>query len=52
VDALRRLLNDPRVAGSMASEARDLAPAMAWPVVAGAYLTAAQRLVAIRLAAA
>ncbi|MGB2919483.1 MAG: glycosyltransferase [Mycobacterium sp.] len=52
VDALRRLLNDPRVAGSMASQARDLAPAMAWPVVAGAYLTAAQRLVAIRLAAA
>ena len=46
VAALRRLLTDPRVAGSMASEARDLAPAMAWPVVANAYLTLGQRLVA------
>jgi len=36
----------------MASEARDLAPAMAWPVVANAYLTLGQRLVAARLAAA
>ena len=52
VAALRRLLTDPRVAGSMASEARDLAPALAWPVVANAYLTLAQRLVAARLAAA
>jgi len=52
VGALRRLLTDPRVAGSMASEARDLAPAMAWPVVANAYLTVGQRLVAARLAAA
>ena len=52
VAALRRLLTDPRVAGSMASEARDLAPAMAWPVVANAYLTLGQRLVAARLAAA
>ncbi len=52
VGALRRLLTDPRVAGSMASEARDLAPGLAWPVVANAYLTLAQRLVAARLAAA
>jgi len=52
VGALRRLLTDPRVAGSMASEARDLAPAMAWPVVANAYLALAQRLVAARLASA
>jgi glycosyltransferase involved in cell wall biosynthesis len=50
--ALRRLLTDPRVAGSMASEARGLAPAMAWPVVANAYVVLAQRLVAERLAAA
>lgn len=52
VGALRSLLNDPRVAGTMASQARNLAPAMAWPVVTGAYLTVAQRLVATRLAAA
>ncbi len=51
-DALRRLLTDPRVAGSMASEARGLAPALAWPVVANAYVSLAQRLVAARLAAA
>lgn len=50
VDALRRLLTDQRVAGSMASEARELAPTMAWPVVADAYLEHARRLVAARLA--
>jgi len=49
--ALRRTLTDPRAAGSMASEARSMAPAMAWPVVANAYVTLAQRLVAARLAA-
>ncbi len=52
VDALRRLLTDSRAAGSMAFAARELAPAMAWPVVAGAYIALAQRLVAERLAAA
>lgn len=52
VGALRRLFSDPRVAGTMASQARNLAPAMAWPVVAAAYLAAGQRLVATRLAAA
>ena len=52
VGALHRLLTDPRVAGTMASQARELAPAMAWPVVANAYVTLAQRLVAARLAAA
>jgi glycosyltransferase involved in cell wall biosynthesis len=50
VDALRRLLTDQRVAGSMASEARELAPTMAWPVVADTYLEHARRLVAARLA--
>ncbi|HEX4588264.1 MAG TPA: glycosyltransferase [Mycobacterium sp.] len=50
--ALRRLLTDPRVAGSMASQARVLAPTLAWPVVAGAYLALAQRVVAARMAAA
>jgi polysaccharide biosynthesis protein PslF len=42
--ALRRVLTDPRLAGSMAAEARRLAPTMAWPVVANAYLVLAQRL--------
>ncbi len=36
--ALRRILTQPRLAGAMAAEARRLAPEMAWPVVAGAYL--------------
>ena len=36
--ALRRVLTQPRLAGAMAAEARRLAPEMAWPVVAGAYL--------------
>ncbi len=44
--ALRQVLTDPRVAGSMAAEARRLAPTMAWPVVAKAYLRLAQRLLA------
>lgn len=52
LQALRRTLTDSRVAGSMASEARGLAPAMAWPVVGAAYVALAQRLVAARLAAA
>jgi glycosyltransferase involved in cell wall biosynthesis len=52
VTALSRLLTDPHVAGSMASHARGLAPAMAWPVVAHAYVELAQRLVAERLAVA
>ena len=52
VSALRRLLTDSRVANSMASQARGLAPAMAWPVVANDYVTLAQRLVAARLALA
>jgi polysaccharide biosynthesis protein PslF len=36
--ALCRILTQPRLAGAMAAEARRLAPEMAWPVVAGAYL--------------
>ncbi|MEO6794563.1 MAG: glycosyltransferase [Mycobacterium sp.] len=41
--ALRRVLTDPRVSGSMAAEARRLAPAMAWTSVADTYLDLAQR---------
>ena len=42
--ALRQVLTQPRLAGSMAGEARRLAPEMAWPVVASAYLNLADRL--------
>ena len=52
VTALSRLLTDPHVAGSMATQARGLAPAMAWPVVVQAYVELGQRLVASRLAVA
>lgn len=52
VTALSRLLTDPHVAGSMATHARGLAPAMAWPVVAHAYVELGQRLVAARMAVA
>lgn len=48
--ALRRILTQPRLAGSMAAEARRLAPDMAWPVVAKAYLGLAQRLLTRRSA--
>jgi polysaccharide biosynthesis protein PslF len=40
---LRRVVTEPRLAGSMAAEARRLAPTMAWPVVADAYLRLAYR---------
>ncbi|NTY60742.1 glycosyltransferase [Mycolicibacterium sphagni] len=50
VGALRRLLTDPRVAGSMAAESRELAPTMAWPIVANTYVALAQRLLGARLA--
>jgi len=46
--ALRKVLTQPRLAGSMAAEARKLAPAMAWPVVATAYVQAALRLITDR----
>jgi polysaccharide biosynthesis protein PslF len=48
VTALRNILTQPRLAGSMAAEARGLAPDMAWPAVAGSYLRLAQRLIAER----
>ncbi|MCV7057122.1 glycosyltransferase [Mycolicibacterium gilvum] len=46
--ALRRVLSQPRLAGSMAAEARQLAPTMAWPVVADAYAQLAARVVGER----
>ncbi|HEY0227717.1 MAG TPA: glycosyltransferase [Mycobacterium sp.] len=44
VSALHQLLTDPHVAESMATEARGLAPTIAWPVVVNAYVGVAQRL--------
>jgi glycosyltransferase involved in cell wall biosynthesis len=46
--ALRRVLTQPRLAGDMAAEARRLAPEMAWPVVADAYLQLAHQLLVQR----
>lgn len=46
--ALRQVLTQPRLAGSMAAEARQLAAQVAWPVVAEAYLGLAQRVLAER----
>jgi polysaccharide biosynthesis protein PslF len=48
VTALRSILTQPRLSGSMAAEARRLAPDMAWPVVAASYLRLAQRLITDR----
>jgi glycosyltransferase involved in cell wall biosynthesis len=44
--ALRRIVTQPRLAGSMAAEARRRASELAWPVVAAAYIGLAQRLLA------
>ena len=46
--ALRQVLTQPRLAGSMAAEARQLAAQVAWPVVAEAYLGLARRSLAER----
>ncbi len=46
--ALLRLLTEPHLAATMAAEAARLAPQMAWPIVASAYLGLAQRLLAER----
>jgi polysaccharide biosynthesis protein PslF len=46
--ALRSVLTQPRLAGSMAAEARRMAPDMAWPVVADTYLRLAGRLISER----
>ena len=42
--ALRRVLVEPGLADRMAAEASRLAPSMGWPVVAGAYVALANRL--------
>jgi polysaccharide biosynthesis protein PslF len=47
-EALRSVLRQPRLSGSMAAEARRSAPEMAWPAVADAYLRLANRLIAER----
>jgi glycosyltransferase involved in cell wall biosynthesis len=50
LSALRQLLTNPRVADFMATKARGLAPTIAWPVVADAYIGEAQRLLATQSA--
>ena len=50
VSALRRVVSQPHLAASMATEARRLAPRMAWSVVAAEYLRLAHRLIAERSA--
>lgn len=44
--AIHSVLTKPRLAGAMAAEARRIAPAMAWPVIASRYQALAQRLLA------
>jgi glycosyltransferase involved in cell wall biosynthesis len=44
--ALRQIITQPRLAGSLAAEARARAPEVGWPAVAAAYLSLAQRLIA------
>jgi polysaccharide biosynthesis protein PslF len=46
--ALRQIITHPRLAGSMAAEARRRAPEMAWQMVASAYVGLAHRLLAER----
>ncbi|SPM42887.1 glycosyl transferase family 1, partial [Mycobacterium numidiamassiliense] len=48
--ALTRVLTEPRLAGTMAAEARRMAPEMSWPVVASAYVGVARRVLAQRQA--
>jgi glycosyltransferase involved in cell wall biosynthesis len=43
-EALHRVLTQPDAAAAMAAEAARLAPAMAWPIVANAYLGVARSL--------
>ena len=52
VSALHRLLTQPHLAAATAAEASRLAPSMAWPVVANAYLAVAQTLLAERRSSA
>ncbi|WP_328351267.1 glycosyltransferase [Mycobacterium sp. NBC_00419] len=48
--ALRSVLTQPCLAGEMAARSREIAPTMAWSMVAGDYLTLAKRLRAKRSA--
>lgn len=48
--ALRQIITQPRLAGSMAAEVRRRAPEVGWPVVAAAYTELAQHVMAERRA--
>ena len=50
VRALRSVLTDPKLAQRLTTEARRVAPTLAWPVVAAAYLRLASGLVSDRVA--
>lgn len=50
--ALRRVLAEPDLAADMAVEASRLATSMAWPVVAGSYVSVAEQLLATTSAVA
>jgi len=43
--ALRQIITQPRLAGSLAAEVRQRAPGVGWPVVAAAYRELAERVV-------
>jgi|UPI00076AAC79 glycosyltransferase involved in cell wall biosynthesis len=46
--ALHAVLTQPRLAGSMAAEARRLAPSMTWPIIARSYQAVAQHILSRR----
>lgn len=46
--ALQAVLTQPRLAGSMAAEARKMAPTMSWSIVARSYQAVAQRVLSKR----
>ena len=46
--AIRSVLTQPRLAASMAAEARRLAPGLSWPAVARRYCVLADQVVATR----
>lgn len=50
--ALRRVLTEPGLADRMAAEARRIAPALAWPAVAGRYAALGEQLLLARHPAA
>ena len=46
--ALRQVLTQPRLSGSMAAKAREMGPELEWSSVAATYIDLAQRILAER----